>query len=311
MFSSPVTTAPNLVAYPKFYGAADKDTEKYLERPAASFAQMFTVIGTVLLSLLCVVPIWNASALLQNPNYIFWAGDSVPETMIMICVGIILLFILTASLFFTHAPKSVQTEMSLIMIANMFITLLGFALMMCSLPISRQASSTYHNLMSRCDYSEETHRLYEYSQVLQQIRTEPVCRREVSVKTCAGYKDAPPYTGILEALERDFQCSGFCTRRGAALGEPGAPRATYSDAAGEPGAPLALFSDATYAASCAGMAARDMRAFAGDIGHQTFSQGLYLISIATATSFMKLIGLCVRRRAPPAASPPGAGEWRP
>merc|ERR1719258_666798 len=59
--------------------------------------------------------------------------------------------------------------------------------------------------------------------------------------------------------------------------------------------PPTLFSDANYKASCEGMAARDMRNFAGDIGFQTFYQGIYLVLIAIATGFLKLIGFCVRR----------------
>ena len=59
--------------------------------------------------------------------------------------------------------------------------------------------------------------------------------------------------------------------------------------------PPTLFSDANYKASCEGMAARDMRNFAGDIGFQTFYQGIYLVLIAIATGFLKLIGFCVRK----------------
>ena len=41
--------------------------------------------------------------------------------------------------------------------------------------------------------------------------------------------------------------------------------------------PPTLFSDANYQASCEGMAARDMKNFSGDIGFQTFYQGIYLV----------------------------------
>ena len=61
------------------------------------------------------------------------------------------------------------------MIANIFITLLGLSLMLLSLPLSRQSIETYNNLMHRCDYSEQTHRMYEYSQVLHNIRATPAC----------------------------------------------------------------------------------------------------------------------------------------
>merc|ERR1719313_391286 len=64
--------------------------------------------------------------------------------------------------------------------------------------------------------------------------------------------------------------------------------------------PPTLFSDANYQASCEGMAARDMRNFAGDMGLQTFYQGIYMIAIAICTGFLKLLGFCVRKdRDPP------------
>merc|ERR1719382_562604 len=59
--------------------------------------------------------------------------------------------------------------------------------------------------------------------------------------------------------------------------------------------PPTLFSDANYQASCEGMAARDMRNFAGDVGYQTFYQGIYLVLIAIATGFLKLIGFCAQK----------------
>jgi hypothetical protein len=61
--------------------------------------------------------------------------------------------------------------------------------------------------------------------------------------------------------------------------------------------PPTLFSDANYQASCEGMAGRDMKNFAGDIGYQMFYQGIYLVLIAIATGFLKLAGFCSRRDA--------------
>ena len=59
--------------------------------------------------------------------------------------------------------------------------------------------------------------------------------------------------------------------------------------------PQSLFSHTLAQASCEGMAARDMRNFAGDIGYQTFYQGIYLVVVAIITGFLKLIGACLAR----------------
>mmetsp|Transcript_54588 Transcript_54588/g.108635 ORF Transcript_54588/g.108635 Transcript_54588/m.108635 type:complete len:364 (+) Transcript_54588:66-1157(+) len=312
---------------------------------------VFIGTGIVLLTMLCTVPIWNALALLSDFNYLFWAGSDIPTWMVSCCLVIIVLYTVTVTLFFSAARPQVQTEQTIMMIANIFITLLGLVLMLISLPLSRQAISTYNNLMYRCDYSEQTHRLYEYSQVLHNIRRTPLCAEKYTVEECPGYEEAKPYTTFLKEMEGTFRCSGFCYRPSgnAALIESklepesdrylankghrqdritplnlgyapqagqvvtlakamGGALAKESHRAGQvpPSTvgrvteatityPPTLFSDANYQASCEGMAARDMKNFSGDVGFQTFYQGIYLVLIAIATGFLKLVGFCVRR----------------
>merc|ERR1719305_309345 len=167
---------------------------------------IFIGTGILLLTMLCVVPIWNAASLLQDENYVFWAGRAVPLWLITLCVCIIILYVATIFAFFHSSRPSVRTEQTIMMIANIFITLLGMVLMLISLPLSRQSIETYNNLMHRCDYSEQTHRIYEYSQVLHNIRATPACAKKFSVEECAGYEDAPPYTTFLKTMEADFRC---------------------------------------------------------------------------------------------------------
>jgi len=298
----------------------------------------------MLLGTLCVVPVWNAWSLMQDQNYVFWAGTTVPVWMILVCVGVLLLYIGTVMAFFGYSTPQAQTEQTIMMIANVFITLLGLSLMLVSLPLSRQAVSTYNNLMRRCDYSPQTHRVYEYSQVLQNIRQTPGCSDKYSVEECQGYEDAPPFTNFLKTLENDLKCSGFCFVPAATQAPANAPGPAPAGALtqllrkwhkSKPAAhqdhvtglgllqadegtssgraqqevqqpegmkppvsryPPTLFSDANYQASCEGMAARDMRNFAGDVGFQTFYQGIYLVLIAIATGMLKLVGFCAQRK---------------
>jgi hypothetical protein len=312
---------------------------------------VFIGTGIILLMMLCIVPIWNALALLSDFNYTFWVGSEVPTWMVSMCLIIIVLYTITVTVFFTAAKQQVQTEQTIMMIANIFITLLGLVLMLISLPLSRQSMATYNNLMYRCDYSEQTHRLYEYSQVLHNIRRTPACAEKYTVEECPGYEEAPPYTTFLKEMESTFRCSGFCYQASgkAALIEskmepqadrylankghrqdhitpltlgPAPPAGQVVTLAAASGGALAnqghlvgqvqpstvgrvteatltypptLFSDANYQASCEGMAARDMKNFSGDVGFQTFYQGIYLVLIAIATGFLKLVGFCVRR----------------
>merc|ERR1719199_2092188 len=98
------------------------------------------------------------------------------------------------------------------LMANLFITLLGLILMLLSLPLSQYSMGTAENLMHRCEISEQTHRIYEYSQVLHNIRAQPHCSSMKSVEECAGYQAAPPYTDFLKIMEEELRCSGFCYR---------------------------------------------------------------------------------------------------
>lgn len=325
--------APQRQPYGTDEGVQPMQAQKRLFNPKS----VFMGTGILLLMMLCVVPLWNALALMSDPNYTFWAGTAVPIWIVVLCISIVVLYCVTIMIFFSTARPQVQTEQTIMMIANIFITLLGLVLMLVSMPLSRQAVDTYTNLMYRCDYSEMTHRMYEYSQVLHNIRRTPECAERYSVEECAGYEDAQPYTGFLKNMENSLRCSGFCYRapgqevsstagmslaslargdRAPAAGRkarhqdamtPLALTASAAEAARQlpqgfgsaaqaaSKYPPTLFSDANYQASCEGMAARDMKNFAGDVGFQTFYQGIYLVLIAIATGFLKLIGFCIRK----------------
>merc|ERR550514_2637707 len=214
---------PPPAAYPGKQMPGGTTEEQKLYKRTFSAENIFIGTGILLLTMLCVIPIWNAASLLNDDNYLFWSGSSVPGWLITSCVLVVVVYIITIFAFFRFSKPSVRTEQTIMMIANIFITLLGLQLMLISLPLSRQAVETYNNLMHRCDYSEQTHRMYEYSQVLHNIRAQPDCAGKFSVEECEGYKDAPPYTTFLKTMETDFRCSGFCYKAPASAALAAAP----------------------------------------------------------------------------------------
>eukprot|EP00927_Polykrikos_kofoidii_P054893 TRINITY_DN4923_c0_g1_i6.p1 TRINITY_DN4923_c0_g1~~TRINITY_DN4923_c0_g1_i6.p1 ORF type:complete len:364 (+),score=53.22 TRINITY_DN4923_c0_g1_i6:81-1172(+) len=335
-------------AFPTGYGSMVPAQEKL--KVQVSVRNLFLVCGLVVTMLLCIVPIWNAFALMEDVNYNFWVGSALPKWIIFVCFAINVLYIISILLFFRHAHPEVQTEQTVMMLANVFITLTGLALMLLSLPVSSQSQETYNNLMHRCDYSEQTHRMYEYSQVLQNIRATPACAKKYSVEECVGYATAEPYTSFLKTMEEIYHCSGFCyrspqqlqvslqsvnqtsnrndqlassavrdsTRRTSkahhedhmtklsliatranvaksGIAQGVASKAESFELADVSRYPPSLFSDSNFQATCEGMAARDMKDFAGAIGFQMFYQGIYLVIIAVATCFLKLLGYCAGR----------------
>lgn len=295
---------------------------------------VFLVTGVVLLGLVCGVPVVNAIMLIMDMNYVFWVGVSIPLWMIFLSLGVIVAYAITILVLFRRPQPQAESEQTMLLIANIFIVVLGLVFIFVAMPLSRQSTDTYDNIMTKCETSPQTMRTYEYAQVLQNIRSLPDCYSKYSVEECNGYEDAHPYTGYLKALERHFRCSGFCYRppssAGAALPQllsnaskavsaarsgkrrllqmgrassaltvessqgPPPPSSGVLEKAGTSSAPPTLFSDANYQASCEGMAARDMKLLAGDIAHQTFYQGIYLVAISIAMGFIRLIGFCIR-----------------
>jgi len=252
------------------YGAVSK----YATKPDRSQRNMFTIAGVVTLILVFLVPCWNAIALMGDQNYVYWIGRVAPLMLIVTAVVVTFLYAVTVFFFFLSRRPMSQTEQTLAMLAQVFISLIGAILMLASLALSSQVTKSYNQLMFNCENSEMTHRTYEYSQVLHNIRQQPDCRWRASVEECVGYEEAYPYTTFLKHMENDFTCSGFCYRPVMSL--PGLR-------------PLSLFSKANYEASCEGMAARDLRNFVGDISMQFFIQGITMIGITIITGLLKII----------------------
>jgi len=167
-------------------------------------------VGILIFMALCIVPIWNALALLGDSNYRFFVGILEPCWIIALCVSVVALFMATSFVFVRARRPWPHTEQTMIIIANMFVMMLGLGLILVSLPISQQATDTFMNLMHNCAFSRQTQRLHEYSQVLHNIRSTPWCWGKYSVEDCPGYESSPPYTDFLKEMENTLQCSGFC-----------------------------------------------------------------------------------------------------
>eukprot|EP00928_Gymnodinium_smaydae_P016015 TRINITY_DN15966_c1_g2_i1.p1 TRINITY_DN15966_c1_g2~~TRINITY_DN15966_c1_g2_i1.p1 ORF type:complete len:387 (+),score=69.07 TRINITY_DN15966_c1_g2_i1:75-1163(+) len=182
---------------------------------SASSRNVHQLLGVclILLLLICVVPVWNATILMEEPNYVFWHGTSTPKWRLLGgCVFVIVLYLFASMLFVSCFKPQMQSEQSILTLANIFVTMLGLVLYFSSLQLSRQSAETYGNLMRGCEHTEEMRRLHEYSQVLQNIRATPDCASRFSVEECIGYEDAEPYTSMLKGMENRYRCSGFCYR---------------------------------------------------------------------------------------------------
>lgn len=294
-------------------------------------------VGALMLTLLCVIPVWNAIVLMVDENFTFWIGRSLPAWLVFIAVSIVALYMFTVTLFFKYGRPETQTEQTVMSIAGTFVSLLGLALVLNAIPLVLTTDQAYMNLRQFCDTSEMTSSLWAHSQVLQQLRALPECKEKFSVAECDGFVYSEPQTSFLQHMEEQFRCRGFCYRAPLSDAQAAAPAAANGTASlvaaggatqarsgpslllrmlgflqsgGQGGGThtrmaelqarsradndgaLCLFSDAEYTATCEGMMSRDLKLFAGDVAYQNFMMGVYLLLVAIAVGFLKIIGFC-------------------
>lgn len=262
---------------------------------------MFLAMGLILLAMLCFLPIWDSIDMLRNINYSFWIQRGLPITVIVVSCLIILFFFFTTEAFFGRWKNELHTTQSLVVMASLFITLLGLLLVLVSLPLSQKAIETHNDIVYQCGNTQATRNLRDYYYTLLTLRRTPACMKEYSVEDCEGYSEEKPYAGYLKSMENTFRCSGFCyeptsnsvsslqtnrtaveksSDKGGRLKRRRAIRTSLA-AGNEPLAyPPTLFSNANFEASCDGAAARNLINFARDTGYQMWYNGVVLIAMS-------------------------------
>lgn len=173
---------------------------------------MFRGAGFVVLVVLWALPVWDAIAMLENFNYLFWGSTTQPIAVMVSSVSMLLLLFVAIEAFFARGKA--QTTQSLVMMASVFVTLLGVVLILISLPLWSRAIEARNQIMYQCDSSPQTHELWTYYMQLLNVRQGSDCAASYSVETCAGYVNEPRLSNYLKNLETHFRCSGFCYHAG-------------------------------------------------------------------------------------------------
>lgn len=148
--------------------------------------------------------------MLYNVNYVFWGARGLPLTVILVSVLLVIFFFFATEAFFGRWKTEQQTTHSLVVITSLFITMLGLALILVSLPLSQRAIQVHNNIMYYCKSSEATRELNRYYMSIAMLRQEPSCANKYSVEECSNYVAVEPYSKYLKDMEQQFRCSGFC-----------------------------------------------------------------------------------------------------
>lgn len=170
---------------------------------------VWVFVGAFVLSMLVIVPVWNALRLLQDPAYTYFAGKAVPRGLLSVCLSLPIFYVCTVSLLFKRAALKVINEQTLLGVGILFLITLGFSLVVFSFPLRYEATTTYQDVVTSCQAGPKTRELYQTSQALQLLRTDPACAQEHTVASCVGFQ-ATPFTKVLEDMEQRYKCAGFC-----------------------------------------------------------------------------------------------------
>jgi len=171
---------------------------------------LFVSFGLPLLLGLCLFPVWDSLALLENFNYVFWEGKELPLMVITACCLIVILFLFSAESMFASRNQEQRDAQSVGSVASFFFTILGLVLVLVSMPMSSRALSTSSRLQLQCQGDSQMRNIQKHYDELLALRTKAACAALPSVEECDGFKAVTPYTAYLKDMENGFKCSGFC-----------------------------------------------------------------------------------------------------
>lgn len=230
-------------------------------------------------------------------SFFFWVA-SPTTTIVLTCIGLLLLYLLLLSVFFKYSKQSHKEGKSdlhiwsnLMVIWSTFVLAIGLVLMLAAMPVIWDARKANIELFQSCETGAKTRDLYVASQALHTMRLYPLCAAQESVEDCEGF-EATHYTNLLKYMETNFQCSGFCFDPKELPGGPRGAAVPYERPVGAFANPVppTLFSKDNHLASCDGMAARDMKNFVDGSGQRVYHVGMLLILISLGSLYLKLRG---------------------
>lgn len=167
-------------------------------------------LGTMIMCLLLLQPVWNSVLMLHNPVFVYFVGKQLPSFIIAACICLVIVYVVTIVLFFRHSRKAAQSEQNILMITNVFATTLGALVLIISMPVRRSGLAVAGEILDKCQHGQKTHDLYVTYNRLVNLRRTAACASLTSVEDCEGFYSSTN-TELLKAMEFKYQCSGWCS----------------------------------------------------------------------------------------------------
>mmetsp|Transcript_85434 Transcript_85434/g.226894 ORF Transcript_85434/g.226894 Transcript_85434/m.226894 type:complete len:510 (-) Transcript_85434:10-1539(-) len=187
------------------------DTCRGKHREAAAPWGQVMCMGFVAAVFVVCLPMVGGFILLQDPDYMFWAGHRFPTQLIGAGSGSLLLLGAVLLALAGCAAKEAITVRLLSSLAVSFSSLVGLLLVLSSL----SASSHLYSVSSKIDSlgcrssMPELVKLMDFSVVLYNLRMTPACFTHESVQACSGWR-LNEHTRYLKYLEEEFDCGPLC-----------------------------------------------------------------------------------------------------
>jgi hypothetical protein len=166
------------------------------------------LLGIYCLGMIMFMPVMSALTMRRDSLFVYFVGHEAAETLLIMCSCIILVYVLVMASFFTRGrPESHDAAM--LVVAGMFLTVLGLASILTSFPVRTEVTSVSKALYRACDGEGTYHELIETSRELQALRAKSACASMSSVEDCSGFKSTRT-SEVLKHMEHVLGCSGFC-----------------------------------------------------------------------------------------------------
>jgi len=210
--------------------SAEDDAKHWKVQRALRDARLQVLVfflGFIAVACATSVPAFSAVALLSDPTYVFWMGESFPLIILALSVGTTLLYTLVGVCVLRFGKQELLSDRTIAVMAALFAASLGISLLLMSSEGSEALVRASHSVRDGCSHSQadvpQLRALLDMNTVLEELKPGCVVLKPApqngeklgdvngtgSVEECLGYKDSK-YSEYLRYLEQELQCGFMC-----------------------------------------------------------------------------------------------------
>merc|ERR1719220_2740685 len=105
-----------------------------------------------------MAPVWNAWTMLRDPIFLYFIGGDIPRLILAACGAEGGLFLIVVGLIAACGRNEAKSDMSLLTIGTMFISLLGASAFVGSIPMTHRGE-TYKRELHSCNHGAKAYEL--------------------------------------------------------------------------------------------------------------------------------------------------------